>query len=80
MADGKESIEIKDLLKGSLESLSREINNIIHFSKMGKLNTNSSRDLVSYIKLLHEMKKEDDQLINDLTDQELHDFLKKNNL
>jgi hypothetical protein len=58
------------LEQGSLV-LSREIHNLLLESAKGKLNGGSARDLVSYLKLLHELQKEQEAKLANLTDDEL---------
>lgn len=72
--------EIRELLKHSVKLLWNEINHISNLSKKGKLDLNNSRDLINYVKLFREMKKDEDEFIAELTDKELDDLLKKNNL
>jgi hypothetical protein len=66
-----EAQDIPELLnKGSLV-LSREIQNLLLESAAGKLNAGSARDLVAYLKLLHELQREQENKLANLTDEEL---------
>ncbi len=51
--------------------LSREIANLLLASASGKLDKGSSGDLVAYLKLLHELKKDQESKLASLTDEEL---------
>lgn len=68
-----------DLLK-ALEQceivLGREIKNLMVESSSKKLNSASSKDLVAYIKLLHEIKADKLKELGDKTDEELEELVK----
>lgn len=51
--------------------LQREIKNLMSLSSRGKLEPGDARDLVSYIKLLHELKLDDKAKAAAMTDDEL---------
>lgn len=69
--------EIESLLDISMRALWREMDVINRYSVQGKLDTNTSRDLINYVKLLREMKKEEDELLASMTDDELNNLAKK---
>lgn len=58
------------LAKGSLV-LSREIANLLSESASGKLSKGSATDLVAYLRLLNELKKEEQDKLSNMTDEEL---------
>jgi hypothetical protein len=63
--------DISTLLNQGSLVLSREIHNLLLESAVGKLEAGSARDLVAYLKLLHELKKEQENKLANLTDEEL---------
>lgn len=65
------TFDVDDLLAKSGEILRREVLNLMSKSSGGKLNPTDARDLVSYIKLLTELKQAQDATLTDLTDEEL---------
>lgn len=64
---------IDELTVKTLEILRREIQNLMMESSRGKLESSSSRSLVEYIKLLGELKKKEQDLLNEMSDE----FLEK---
>jgi hypothetical protein len=63
--------DIVELLDKGGEILRREISNLMIESSGKKLSPNSAKDLVSYLKLLHELKEEQQKTLSELTDEEL---------
>lgn len=63
--------DIVDLLQKGEEILRREISNLMIESTSKKLSPNSSKDLVAYLKLLNELKIEQQRALSELTDDEL---------
>lgn len=64
-------LDVLDLLAKSKEILRREISNLMIESSSKKLSPNSSRDLVSYLRLLNELKADDEAKLSEMTDEEL---------
>lgn len=58
------------LAKGA-EILRREISNLMIESSGKKLSSASAKDLVNYLKLLSEIKLEQEKFLGSLTDEEL---------
>lgn len=67
--DGAQDVDT--LLTKSFLVLQREIQNLVMESSRGKLNAGSSRDLVSYIKLLNDIKLDQEALLDSLTPEQL---------
>jgi hypothetical protein len=65
------SFDVDLLLEKSGQILAREIRNIMIESSRGKLNAASSRDLVAYLKLLNELKNEQQDALANMSDEEL---------
>lgn len=65
------NFDVVELLDKSTEILRREISNLMIESSGKKLSANSAKDLVSYIKLLHEIKVEQEKLLSEMSDEEL---------
>ena len=63
--------DVERLLANSGEILRREIKHLMRESAANKLSAASSRDLATYIKLLHELKREAEKQLENLTDEEL---------
>ena len=63
--------DVEKLLAKGGSILQREITNLLSESAKGKLAAASARDLVSYIKLLHELRKADADAAADMTDEQL---------
>lgn len=64
-------LDVEELLaKGGL-ILKREIHNLLMKSAAGKLAPADARDVVSYIKLLHELKEDEQEKLSNMTDEEL---------
>lgn len=64
-------IDSSKLLFDCINSLKTEIDSLRVLSSYGKLSSNSSRDLIEYIKLLNELKKQEDASVSNMTDDEL---------
>ena len=58
--------------------LGREITNLMIESSGKKLSPTSAKDLVSYLKLLHEIKTEKVKELSNMTDEELETLTKQN--
>lgn len=67
--------DIATLLNKTILILNREIKHLMGESAHGKLNTGSARDLVNYTKLLSELHKEEKELMDNLTDEDLRDIM-----
>lgn len=63
--------DVVDLLDKGAEILKREITNLMIESSGKKLSPNSAKDLVSYLKLLHDLKLEQTKALSELSDEEL---------
>lgn len=59
------------LLVYTEEILRREVQNLLYESSRGKLNAGSARDLVNYVKLMHELKMEKAKALAEMSDEEL---------
>ncbi len=68
--------DINALLAKGGEILKREIRNLMRESANGKLSSGSSRDLVSYLKLLSELKIDEEGAAQNLSDEELQKIAK----
>ncbi len=68
--DGYE-FDVEALLNKGAEILRREITNLMRLSAKGKLEGGDARDLVAYIKLLSELKTEQQAALKNMTDEEL---------
>jgi hypothetical protein len=64
-------LEIEAELDRCGEILRREIKNLMSLSSRGKLDAGASRDLVNYIKLLHDIKMDQQEKVASMTDEEL---------
>lgn len=64
-------LEIEAELDRCGEILKREIKNLMSLSSRGKLDAGASRDLVAYIKLLHDLKLDQQDRVSGMTDEEL---------
>lgn len=73
------SFDIESLLEQSLNILSREIRNLARMSASGKLEGSDAKDLVSYVKLLSELKQEQQEKAASMTDEELANAAKQTN-
>lgn len=71
--------DVDTLLTKSYLVLQREIQNLVMESAKGKLNSGSSKDLVQYIKLLNDIKLDQEALVNSLSTEELNEAIKKSN-
>ena len=60
------SFDVEKLLAQGGEILNREVKNLLMESSRGKLN-----DLCNYIKLLSELKKEQQEALKELSDEEI---------
>lgn len=65
------SFDVVELLEKGGELLRREILNLMSESSRGKLSPNSAKDLVAYIKLLNELKAEQQEELEGLDDEAL---------
>lgn len=63
--------DVLELLGKSGEILKREITNLMIESSAKKLSAASAKDLVAYVKLLHELKLEQLAKLQAMTDEEL---------
>lgn len=63
--------DIDDLLGRTMEILRREIKHLMTASADGKLVSNNAKDLVAYVKLLSDIKQEQDEFLRNLTDEQL---------
>jgi hypothetical protein len=63
--------DVEALLAKGGEVLKREFKNIMRESANGKLSPGSARDLVNYLRLLSELKIEESQAANALSEEEL---------
>jgi hypothetical protein len=63
--------DLVELLDKGGEILRREISNLMIESSSKKLSPNSAKDLVAYLKLLHELKEEQQKTLANLSDEEL---------
>lgn len=66
-----QTLDIEDLLAKGGEVLRREITNLLIESSSKKLGPGSARDLVAYVRLLSELKVEQEKALADMTDEEL---------
>lgn len=77
---GAETIEgdfdVNALLSRGGEILKREIRNLLRESANGKLGAGSARDLVAYLRLLSELKIDEEAAANELTEEELRKLAK----
>jgi hypothetical protein len=67
--------DIDELLNKGGEILRREVSNLLMESSRGKLSSASARDIVSYIKLLSEIKESQKGDLENLTDEQLEKLL-----
>lgn len=65
------NFDVDELLAKSGEILRREVLNLMGKSSSGKLSPADARDLVAYIRLLHEIKAEQSAVLSELSDEEL---------
>lgn len=72
-----EPFDVERLLSSGAEILRREIVNLMRESSSGKLEPNSARDLVNYIKLLSELKEKQAKELENLSDEELAALVNK---
>ncbi len=72
-----EPLDVELLLTKTGELLKREISNLMSESSRGKLSPASARDLTAYIRLLSELKEQQKEEINNMTDEELEALAKK---
>jgi hypothetical protein len=66
-----EPLDVQKLLDKSALILQREIQNLLSASAGGKLESASARDLVAYVKLLHELKKAEQDAAEAMSDEQL---------
>lgn len=71
-----EPLDVSKLLDKGAAILRREITNLMRESSSGKLSPGSARDLVQYLRLLHELKAEQQEQLANLTDEELLNLTK----
>lgn len=67
--------DVEDLLAKTGEILRREVLNLMSKSSGGKLSPTDARDLVNYVRLLAELKAEQDAVLSELSDEELQSKL-----
>lgn len=72
-----DALSIDDMLEDSILILSREIKNLRQESSLGLLSRDSSNALTGYIKLLKELKREEKELLDNLSDEELEKLVDK---
>ena len=65
------AFDVEVLLTKGGEILNREIRSLMQESSGGKLSAASARDLVSYLKLLSELRDTQAKELGNLTDEEL---------
>lgn len=63
--------DIVGLLADGGEILRREVKNLLMESSRGKLGATSAKDLVSYLKLLHDLKLDQEKALSSMSDEEL---------
>ncbi len=68
-------VDLQTLVKSSLSILNREIKALVFESSKGKLSKGSATDLVSYIKLLNELHDKEQELLENLSEDDLKDIL-----
>ncbi len=68
---------IDELLVRTLEILRREIHNLMRESSKGKLEPSSSKALVDYIRLAKELKKQESEILQDMSDEFLKTLSEK---
>lgn len=68
--------DVEKLLAQGGAILTREIKNLMIASSRGKLEPNEARDLVSYLKLLTELKAAEEATNENLTTEELEQIAK----
>lgn len=78
--DINEDTDIATLLDKTLEILKREIKHLMIDSSVGKLNKDSSTALVSYLKLLKELRESELEVLDGMSDDELQAILEKRNV
>lgn len=66
-----ETFDVEALLARGGEVLKREIRHLMRESANGKLGASSARDLVAYLRLLSELKIEEEKIASELTEEEL---------
>ena len=64
-------ISIERLIEDGLLILYREIKNLLALSMRGKLEATDAKDLRDHLKLLFELKGQQQKLVKDFTDEEL---------
>lgn len=67
---------LESLLEKCVEALRRDISYLLAESSKGRLSAPSARDLVSYIKLLTELKDLEHSELSKLTDEQLEKLAK----
>ncbi len=70
-------ISINSLIEDGLVILYKEIKNLMGLSDKGKLTPPDARDLRDHLKLLFELKKQESDLLQGLTDEQLEEQAKK---
>jgi hypothetical protein len=65
------TFDVAEMLDKGAEILRREISNLMIESSGKKLSPNSAKDLVAYLKLLAELKLEQEKALADMSDEEL---------
>ena len=69
--------DANSLLRKSMEILRREVISLSTQASIGKLNEKSARDLSSYVRLLHDLAKDEKDVLGDMTDEEIEKELEK---
>lgn len=70
-------ISIDRLIEDGLVTLHREMKNILILSANGKLEAADAKDLRDHLKLLFELKDQENKLLKDITDEELEIEVRK---
>lgn len=71
------TFDVTELLDKGGEILRREIVNLMVESSGKKLSPTSARDLVAYVRLLSELKNEQEKALSEMTDEELDAIAKQ---
>ncbi len=70
------NVDLKQLLAKSHLILEREVKQLTILSATALLDRDASLALVNYVKLLKELIKDEDKLLDDLSDEELEQIMK----
>jgi hypothetical protein len=74
---GPASFDAQELYDRTLVILHREVMNLMSESSSKKLSATSARDLVAYIKLLHEVINNEQAVLGSMSDEELKKLQEK---